>query len=85
VRARLCRTVRSHTALDPDIRFRTCIEYEGLHHLTPEQQALDACRDQRVTDAGWRQVKVNSIDMSHGREWVVSRVRQALRMQGWPG
>jgi hypothetical protein len=66
-------------------RFRTCIEYEGLHHLTPEQQALDAYRDQRVTDAGWRQVKVNSIDMSHGRDWVVSRVRQALRKQGWPG
>ncbi len=66
-------------------RFRTCIEYEGLHHLTPEQQALDAYRDQRVTDAGWRQVKVNSIDMSHGPDWVVSRVRQALRKQGWPG
>ncbi|MBT2549580.1 hypothetical protein [Arthrobacter sp. ISL-65] len=65
------------------VRFRTCIEYEKFHHLTPAQQALDAYRDQRVTDAGWRQVKVNSIDMGHGRDWVVSRVRQALRKQGW--
>jgi len=64
-------------------RFRTCIEYDGLHHLTPEQQALDAYRDQRVTDAGWRQVKINSVDMSRGPDWVVSRVRQALRKNGW--
>ncbi|MFE4836779.1 endonuclease domain-containing protein [Arthrobacter sp. NPDC056691] len=64
-------------------RFRTCIEYEGRHHLTPEQQALDAYRDQRVTDAGWRQVKINCVDMGHGRDWVVSRVRQALGKQGW--
>jgi hypothetical protein len=53
-----------------------------VHHLTPEQQALDAYRDQRVADAGWRQVKINSVDMSRGQEWVVSRVRQALRKQG---
>lgn len=64
-------------------RFRTCIEYEGLHHLTPEQQALDAYRDQRVAHCGWRQVKINRIDMSHGAGWVVSRVKQALRKQGW--
>ena len=64
-------------------RFRTCLEYDGVHHLTPEQQALDSYRDQRVTDAGWRQVKINSIDMSHGPDWVASRVRQALRKQGW--
>lgn len=64
-------------------RFRTCLEYEGLHHLTPEQQALDAYRDQRVSEAGWRQVKINRIDMERGAEWVVSRVGQALRKQGW--
>ncbi|RAX44620.1 hypothetical protein DQ354_14740 [Arthrobacter sp. AQ5-06] len=64
-------------------RFRTCLEYEGLHHLTPEQQALDAYRDQRVADSGWRQVKINRIDMAHGAGWVVTRVKQALRKQGW--
>ncbi|TDL37404.1 hypothetical protein E2R57_10285 [Arthrobacter nitrophenolicus] len=64
-------------------RFRTCLEYEGLHHLTPEQQAFDAYRDQRVSEAGWRQVKINRFDMERGSEWVVSRVRQALRKQGW--
>ncbi|MDQ0730848.1 very-short-patch-repair endonuclease [Arthrobacter sp. B1I2] len=64
-------------------RFRTCVEYEGLHHLSPEQQALDSYRDQRVVEAGWRQVKINRIDMERGPEWVVSRVSQALRKQGW--
>ena len=64
-------------------RYRTCLEYEGLHHLAPEQQALDAYRDQRVGEAGWRQVKINRVDMERGPEWVVSRVRQALRKQGW--
>lgn len=62
---------------------RTCIEYEGCHQLTPEQQALDSYRDQRVADAGWRQVKINSIDMSRGPDWVVSRVKHGLRKQGW--
>lgn len=66
-------------------RLRTCIEYEGLHHLTPEQQALDAYRDQRVSEAGWRQVKINKLDMQRGPDWVTSRVVQALRKQGWAG
>lgn len=65
------------------VRFRVCLEYDGAHHLTPEQQALDSYRDQRVLEAGWRQVKFNRIDMERGPEWVVSRVRQALRKQGW--
>jgi len=64
-------------------RYRTCIEYDGLHHLTPEQQAMDAFRDQRVAEAGWRQVKINRIDMERGPEWVASRVKQGLRKQGW--
>ena len=64
-------------------RYRTCIEYDGLHHLTPEQQAMDAFRDQRVAEAGWRQVKINRIDMERGPEWMASRVKQGLRKQGW--
>jgi len=64
-------------------KFRTCIEYDGVHHLTPEQQAMDAYRDQRVAEAGWRQVRINRIDMEHGPRWVASRVKHALRKQGW--
>ncbi|MFH5878684.1 endonuclease domain-containing protein [Arthrobacter sp. NA-172] len=63
--------------------YRTCLEYEGLHHLSPEQQALDAYRDQRISEAGWRQVKINKLDMKRGPDWVVARVSQALRKQGW--
>ncbi|MBO1269975.1 hypothetical protein J1902_18785 [Arthrobacter sp. PO-11] len=64
-------------------QYRTCLEYDGEHHLAPEQQAIDAYRDQRVSEAGWRQVKINRIDMGRGPDWVVSRVAQALRKQGW--
>ncbi|HKU29302.1 MAG TPA: hypothetical protein VJQ60_02340 [Arthrobacter sp.] len=63
--------------------YRTCLEYEGPHHLSPEQQALDAYRDQRVAEAGWRQVKINKVDMQRGPVWVVSRVALALRKAGW--
>ena len=66
-----------------NVRYRTCIEYEGLHHLAPEQQAMDAYRDQRVADAGWRQVRINRIDMERGSDWVVSRVTHTLRKRGW--
>jgi very-short-patch-repair endonuclease len=66
-----------------NVRYRTCIEYDGLHHLAPEQQAMDAYRDQRVADAGWRQVRINRIDMERGSGWVVSRVTHTLRKQGW--
>ena len=66
-----------------NVRYRTCIEYEGLHHLAPEQQAMDAYRDQRVADAGWRQVRINRIDVERGSDWVVSRVAHTLRKQGW--
>ncbi|WP_354512328.1 hypothetical protein [Paenarthrobacter sp. 4246] len=65
--------------------YRICLEYEGPHHLLPEQQALDAYRDQRVSEAGWRQIKINKIDMRHGRKWVAARVSQGLRKQGWTG
>lgn len=65
--------------------YRTCIEYDGGHHLTPEQQQFDARRDQRTREAGWAQVKLNKLDLRRGEQWVVSLVRKALRAQGWRG
>ena len=48
--------------------FKTCIEYDGGHHLTPEQQQYDARRDQRTREADWAQVKLNKLDLRKGEQ-----------------
>jgi hypothetical protein len=66
--------------------FRTCIEYDGEHHLTPEQQARDMTRDAKVADVRWAQVKLNRIDLHEGGWRAVAKVRKVLLRQGWrPG
>lgn len=65
--------------------YKTCIEYDGGHHLTPEQQQYDARRDQRTREADWAQVKLNKLDLRKGERWITLLVRRALRSQGWPG
>lgn len=65
--------------------FRLAVEYDGGHHLTPAQQLADAVRNERTVDAGWRQLVINKLDVRNGEDWVLMRVRQALRAQGWPG
>lgn len=63
--------------------YRTCIEYEGLHHLTPAQQRKDHERDLLTADLGWHQVKINRLDMVQGSDWVAAKVRRALFKGGW--
>lgn len=63
--------------------FRTCIEYEGAHHLTPERQVADKARDQYMDDCGWHQVKIYAKDLEMGVEWVVPQVEAALKRGGW--
>ena len=41
--------------------------------------------NERTASAGWRQLVVNRLDVRNGDAWVLMRVRQALRAQGWPG
>jgi len=65
--------------------FRLAVEYDGGHHLTPAQQHADALRNERTLNAGWRQLVINRLDVRNGDDWVLTRVRQALRGQGWPG
>lgn len=65
--------------------FRLAVEYDGGHHLTPGQQQADALRIERILDAGWRPLVINKLDVRNGEDWVLARVRQALRAQGWPG
>lgn len=79
---------RGHRTLWADLgspTYRVCVEYDGLHHLTPEQQALDNERDSLTTMAGWRQVKVNRVLLAQSDTAVVTPIRAALLDNGWNG
>lgn len=65
--------------------YRTCLEYDGSHHLTPEQQSADARRDAWAAELGWAQVRFNKLDLRQGSNWIVAKAASALRRQGWPG
>lgn len=66
--------------------FRTCIEYEGEHHLTPAKQASDRRRDGIVRDLGWQQVKIYKTDMALGDQWVAAQAKGAPgRRLDWAG
>lgn len=65
--------------------YRVCVEYEGLHHLTPEQQARDHERDALTALAGWRQIKVNRLQLRRPEAAVLGPIRRALLDNGWHG
>lgn len=72
----------------PDLackEFKTCAEYEGEIHQTPQKQLFDRTRDQRTAERGWIQVKVYKSDMRRGDAYVVEMFKKALRRQGWQG
>ncbi|MBP3035080.1 hypothetical protein J2M53_02275 [Arthrobacter sp. zg-ZUI100] len=78
---------RTHRAVWADLGngdYRVCVEYDGLHHLTPEQQASDNERDALTALAGWRQIKVNRLQMRQPAT-VLFPIRTALRDNGWRG
>ncbi|MER2133549.1 MAG: hypothetical protein ABS910_02580 [Arthrobacter sp.] len=64
-------------------QFRTCVEYDGAHHLTREQQLRDHNRDLLVRELGWHQVKISSSDMARGSRWVAAKVARGLKLGGW--
>ena len=63
--------------------FRTCVEYDGEHHLTREQQLRDHNRDLLVSELGWHQVKISALDMRRGPGWVAGKVSRGLKLGGW--
>ena len=67
------------------LEYQLAVEYDGGHHLTPAQHHADALRAERTMDAGWRQLVLSNVDVRAGEAWVLQRVRQALRAQGWRG
>ena len=64
-------------------RYRVAIEYDGEHHLAPEQQVRDRNRNRRTLAAGWAQVILTAEDLARGEAHVVARVVEALTAQGW--
>ncbi|MCQ1951114.1 hypothetical protein NNX28_14415 [Arthrobacter sp. zg-Y859] len=66
--------------------YRTCLEYDGVHHLTPEQQARDHYRDLKTAELGWIQVKISKADFAQGQHRIRAKVRRGLALAGWrPG
>ena len=63
--------------------YRTCLEYDGAHHLTPEQQAKDHHRDLKTAELGWVQVKISKTDLAQGQRSVGAKVRRGLALAGW--
>ena len=65
-----------------DLRFpvqRVILEYEGEHHLTdPIQWAADIDRVERLTEAGWRVLRVTKADVFEHPEALLRRIRRAL-------
>jgi hypothetical protein len=68
-----------------NVEYRTALEYEGEHHLAPEQIAMDAWRDRRTRSSGWNQVKITKHDMARGEAYIVKLVLDALREHGYRG
>ncbi|MFQ4147787.1 DUF559 domain-containing protein [Arthrobacter sp. LAPM80] len=73
--------------VQPDLsceEYRTCIEYDGNHHFTAEQQVKDHDRDYLTKSLGWHQVLINKEGMRQGAPAVVSKIARMLKLAGWP-
>ncbi|WP_162149396.1 DUF559 domain-containing protein [Arthrobacter sp. Br18] len=65
--------------------FRVMIEYDGAHHLTPEQQFRDMQRDAMAVELGWIQIRLNQLDLRQGPQWIAVKVRRVLERRGYTG
>ncbi|MFC8302380.1 endonuclease domain-containing protein [Specibacter sp. NPDC057265] len=73
--------------VSPDLackQYRTCAEYDGLHHFTASQQVKDHDRDFITKSLGWHQVLINADDMRAGEQLVIAKLARALKLGGWP-
>lgn len=76
-----------NAALVPDLacrKYRTCAEYDGIHHFSPAQQSKDHDRDFVTQSIGWHQVLINNDDMKSGPLVVVTKIARMLVRGGWP-
>ncbi|WP_133159037.1 hypothetical protein [Arthrobacter glacialis] len=71
----------------PDLaneEYKTCAEYDGNHHFTPEQQTKDHDRDFVTNSLGWHQALINRKDMQAGELILVTKLARMLVRGGWP-
>lgn len=59
---------------------RIVIEYDGEHHLTPEQQAKDADRRHRLALEGWLVITITRYDLRDPRH-AIRKVDDSLRQR----
>lgn len=57
-------------------QWRLVLQYEGAHHRTAQQQAVDVARDRWCADRGYEVLKVTWADHLEGYRGVVGRVRR---------
>ncbi|MHA7178271.1 hypothetical protein ACX80D_16670 [Arthrobacter sp. Sr24] len=70
----------------PDLaceEYKTCAEYDGLHHFTAAQQSSDHDRDFVTRSLGWHQVLINKDDMRAGEIVVITKIARMLVAGGW--
>ncbi|WP_146238872.1 endonuclease domain-containing protein [Arthrobacter livingstonensis] len=73
----------------PDLalpEWKIALEYDGAHHLTARQKAIDEARNRLMERLGWQQLRITKAMLDNdGDKAVVALVRNALRVQGWTG
>lgn len=57
---------------------KLCLQYEGAHHFTAEQQAADQGRNWQFTVRGWTVMLTNRVDLQERFCGVVSRLATVL-------
>jgi len=60
------------------------LEYQGGHHVSPEQHAADIRRQERVHDRGWLLMEITKFDLFDRPRAMVERVRSRLAERGIP-
>ena len=81
------RDAAGHELVQPDLsckEYRTCAEYDGGLHFSPEQQSKDHNRNYLTKELGWHQVVLNKADIRAGELVVVTKIARILRQAGWP-
>ena len=64
-------------------RWRTVVEYDGVHHwLDERQRSRDISRYEEIHQLGWRVIRVNAQMLRGERHVIIDRVLRALRAAG---
>lgn len=73
----------------PDLsipEWKVAMEYDGEHHRTVRQKAIDDARNELMEQLGWQQLRITKAMLDNdGDKAVVALVHNALRAQGWTG